>query len=345
MNKLDTWAVVLTADEPEILILANVAWHLATGASQVFVYLDQPDDSAAEPLAKMPGVTVTQCNAAHWAHLNGGDGRPKLQMRRQTLNANHALAQAQTDWLISLDADEFLCQDRPLAKELTYVAELGVELHFPVWERAYVRRQQITGLFDGVLRGSTKGRHRYDDIIFGPDRGCYINGLLGHSAGKCAVPTGQDFVLGLHWSFRGQARRDKRSNRYTSTTSRLFHFDGLTPLHWLIKIVRYAGHDIDDLLRLVSGHRIEQVNQFLSTNMSHRAGKRLHRALQILRPAHLDRLEGFGLLDRAGFDPLPKIRQVLPEIKATTTAAFDAELIKRYPAAIEAIYDFDPQNT
>jgi|GEM_PF-4926840 len=36
-----TWDIVLTADEPEALIVANVAYHLATGAQNIHVYLDR----------------------------------------------------------------------------------------------------------------------------------------------------------------------------------------------------------------------------------------------------------------------------------------------------------------
>lgn len=111
----------MTVDEPAALVMANVAWHLGTGAASVHVYLDRPDDPVEHPLSQVPGVVVTRCTKAHWARL-APDGRPLLQMRRQSLNANHArdrmVKRRSADWIVHLDADEFLRQSAPLAREL-----------------------------------------------------------------------------------------------------------------------------------------------------------------------------------------------------------------------------------
>lgn len=332
-----SWAIVITADELESLLLANVAWHLATGASAVHVYLDRPDDPVAEKLRKIHGVQVTLCDDAHWNRLNKNKGRPVLQMSRQSLNANDALKNTTADWLVHLDADEFLNPTGNLALEFQYVRELDVELHFPAWERAYVADQPITGLFDGVMRGSTKGRHRHDGTIFKDNDDCLNLGMIGHAAGKCAVPTNSNFILGVHWSFRGKRGPKNRSERYGSQAARLYHFDGLTPLHWVIKSLRYASHDPDDLKRLVSDSRLAQIQRLLKTGGDRAAGQRLHDALRLLDAPYLDRLEGFGLLDRQGFNPLPKIQSILPDYTLPTAKEWDAQILERYPDMANAL--------
>ncbi|MFY0596867.1 MAG: glycosyltransferase family 2 protein [Cognatishimia sp.] len=326
-----TWDIVLTADEPEALIVANVAYHLATGAQHVHVYLDRADDPAQEALKSIPGARVTCCDEKHWSDLNGVEGRPALQMRRQSLNANHALSLSNADWIFSLDADEFLYQDRPLVDELPFVRELDCELHLPTWERFYREGEPVQTLFQGPLKASTKGRHRFDGRIFGGAEKYFVQGLLGHSAGKCAVPVGADFVFGLHWSFRGQAKRQYRSERYLSTTSRLLHFDGLTPLHWVIKLLRYAKVSPEDLGRLVSDHRREQISDLLNFADSRDSAMEFHDALRAFSELDMKRLNGFGLLDADEFDPLPEVQKLLPDFNLPGPDAFDAEILDRYP--------------
>lgn len=323
-----SWGVVLTADEPAQLVLANVGWHLATGAAEVHLFLDRPDDPVGEALADVPGVHVTRCDPAHWAGL--GTDRPPLQMRRQSLNANAARGRAATDWLVHLDADEFLVQDRPLGRELVHVATLDAELNLPAWERAYLGAPG-PGLFDGGLRGSTRGRPGFDDQILGPQRKLRHHGLLAHSAGKCAVPVAGDFRIGIHNAFRGARKGAPRAASYGSTHARLFHFDGLTPLHWHVKMLRYAAHTETQLTSLVSDARKTQVIRYMRRLRKPGQVAAFHDLLRVLDDAACDRLEAFGLLDRAGFDPGPVAERALHRRLDLSVAAFDAELRARQP--------------
>jgi len=327
-----SWAVVMTADEPLELLLANTAWHLATGALEVHVCLDRPDDPAAEALAAIAGVVVTRCDTDHWAELAPNWGRPPLQMRRQALNANHARLHTRADWIIHLDADEFLRQDAALGRELACFTGMDHEIRFPVWERAYLDAAP-TGIFDGVFRTTTKPLRPMAAAILGDDERYMIDGMMGHSEGKCAVPTEGNWRIGIHWSFRGKGPQTK-SNRVPSPGVRLLHFDGLTPLHFLIKLVRYAGHEAEDLVRLVSENRRVQIAELA---LGPRA---LHDRLRVLDGEKCDWLAGFGLMDRRGFDPRPEMERVLGRVPELSVDAFDAALRARYPeevAALEAL--------
>lgn len=329
-----TWAVVMTAREPAQLVLANVAWHLGTGAQQVHVYLDDPDDPVADLLAGLPGAVVTRCDAAHWEALAPTRRRPDSHRRRQGLNAVQAMARAETDWLVHLDADEFLWQDRPLGEEMAVVRELDCELHFAVHERLFRHDAPVPSLFSGLFRTSTKGLNRRSDgrdndaVIFGDWASVLNNGLLAHSAGKHAAPTDSDFRPGLHWSYRGSGM--DRAQRYHSTSTRLLHFDGLTRLHWLSKLIRYR--DVDPALIKLPEHRLAQIAVYQNIAGYPEALAGFHRELREPDEAMLARLRAFGLLFEQSFEPCPVIARVLGYLPDLTPETFDAQLRRRLPA-------------
>jgi len=328
-----SWGIVMTVKEPRALLLANLGWHLGTGATEIHVYLDDPDDPVLPLIMDLPGVRVVRCGDAHW-HQNAPSGkRPKTHRRRQALNANHALNRCETDWLIHLDADEFLLQERPLKEELAVVRELDCELFFPVSERVFVQGENPDSIFSGVFRTSTKTLHRRGDginndaIIFEDHLPYLVHGLLGHSAGKCAVPRGKDYRIGIHWAFRGKDR--KRAERYQSSSTRLLHFDGLTRLHWLNKLMGYAAYNPKDLG--IAEHRKAQITLFQSMVDDPCGIERFHRELKEMDQSQLDRLRAFGLLYEVPFDPVPVLRNVLSEIPDFSAEKFDNELLDRYP--------------
>ena len=328
----ESWGVVLTADEPAPLVLANIGWHLGSGASEVHLYLDRPGDPVARALSGLSGVHVTLCDGAHWAALGGE--RPDLQMRRQALNANHALARCGAGWLLHLDADEFLVQDRPWGRELASVRALGAELSLPVWERAYLDGAPPDGLFDGVLRGSTRGASQFDAQIFRGARHLQ-NGLLAYSAGKCAVPVGAGLRLGVHWAYVGHGK--ERATQYRSTHARILHFDGLTPLHWLVKLARYAQHAPEEMVKLISEHRRTQVHRFLRNATGAGAARRFHDRMRVLGAEEAARLDGFGLLDRQPFNPAEAIARALGQVPDLGNAGFDDEVRARFPEAARLV--------
>lgn len=328
-----SWGLVMTANEPQALVMANLGWHLGTGAAEIHVYFDDPDDPAAALADTLPRVRAIRCDAAHWAEVAPAAKRPPSHRRRQVLNANHALARSAADWLIHLDADEFLLQSRPLGEELHVARDLDCEVFFPVAERCFRRDAPVSSILDGVFRLSTKGLNRRGDgvnadaVIFGDDLPYLVDGLLGHSAGKCAVPRDAGYRIGIHWAYLGGGKQ--RAERYASTAARLLHFDGLTALHWLAKLVRYADYDPRTLG--IAEHRHAQIEAFQRAQGEPGGPAALHRDLKELPPERLARLRAFGLLDETPFDPLPACRAVLAVMPDLSPARFDAELLRRAP--------------
>ncbi|WP_136443023.1 glycosyltransferase family 2 protein [Pacificoceanicola onchidii] len=330
---MQSWATVMTVREPPQLVLSNVIWHLETGAAEVHVCFDDPDDGLADDLEQIPGVFVRRCDDAHWRALAPRRKRPDSINRRQSLNANHALGETKADWLFHIDADEFLWQQSPLGAELEVVAELDCELHLPVAERLYPAGATRATIFDGFFRTSTKGLNRRadgtsnDPVIFGDHLAVLLHGVLGHSAGKCGVRRGAGHRLGIHWSYKGDTRH--RTERYKSTSTRLLHFDGLTPLHWLSKLIRYR--DTDPEVMNIADHRKEQIGLMQAMISEPDGLRQLHDELRVFDEARLQRLRAFGLLAEIGFDPAPVFAKWGVSMPDLTPEAFDAALLAQNP--------------
>ncbi|MBV2360233.1 glycosyltransferase family 2 protein [Thalassococcus sp. CAU 1522] len=318
-----TWAIVMTAREPAALVVANARWHLATGASEAHVYLDRADDPAAAMLAALPGCRVTVCDDAHWSAMRGRKGRPDSQMRRQSLNANHAQARSDAGWMLHLDADEFLWQDRPLADELALVSELGAELRFPVLERTMRHGETQNTLFAGRFRRVSPSAAGINRVIYGDKARFLRDGMFSHGSGKCAVPVRHGFHHYVHESVIDVDGKRVRPPSFRSTAARLLHFDGLTPLHWLVKILRYRRNPPDVQRQILPDHRFAQIDWALDRIADLPSALAAHAALLWMTEAEETRLRGFGLIDDRAFDPAPMLGDLAP---ALAPAAFDAAL-------------------
>ncbi|ASM72651.1 MULTISPECIES: glycosyltransferase family 2 protein [Roseobacteraceae] len=180
------WGLVATVLGPPAELLQFAAYHLEAGAHRIYLYLDDPDSDAFAPLKAHPKVRVSRCDAQHWQKLGGK--RPEKHQVRQSRNATHAYSRrTEVDWLIHMDADEFLVSDQPVGDILAALPESTLT--------ARVRpMEQLAG--DG---------HRFKAFIpNGPEREKIVNriyptfgphikgGFLSHVAGKLFARTGMD---------------------------------------------------------------------------------------------------------------------------------------------------------
>lgn len=74
------WGIVMTVKEPQALVLTNVLWHLRTGASVVFVFVDDPRDPVVDALRAVPQCRVQICGDAYWRKRRPTKGRPHMQI-------------------------------------------------------------------------------------------------------------------------------------------------------------------------------------------------------------------------------------------------------------------------
>jgi hypothetical protein len=316
MQKTPTWAVVATIHEPAVLVQAFAIWHLKLGAAQVTLCFDQPDDPAADLMQDMPGVRVIRCDAAHWR-----GARPVRHQIRQVENAQRAYDHCDQDWLLHCDADEFLRPRDTVAAALARCAQDDLAAILPVAERCYLPGPAEAAIFDGAFRlpfatQDKAARH------LGQDADLTRRGVTGHAHGKAFARSG----CGLSMSIHRPKKLDPDQMALLNTVP-LLHFDGLTPLHWINKLLTRAdGYENRGGMK-PSPHRMAQM---AAVRADRTGGFALHDRLKRISAGTRRSLRMAGLL----LPPEPDIAAALPSAIDLSPAAFDADLTRRYPDLI-----------
>lgn len=332
-----SWAIVMTAKEPAALVLANVGWHLSLGAREVHVYLDDPLDPVAEPLRKLDRVRVVLCDDAHWQRL-GPDAQNAMQTRRQSLNATEAYKMTEAGWMIHLDADEFLYPQGDMTQIMADAYTMGADfLRVRPWERTYVRRNP-EGLFEGAFRIPVSGGEAENWRLFGDISEFLTKGMTGHAAGKSMVQVGQDLRLGIHTPKKKGVQLEGRP----LSDLVLLHFDGMTPLHWMMKILRYRLVDAGRIHRMLGGHRQAQVLAGVEACESMTDLLEFHNLLKFTRRRMRIRLEQTGRYSPMEFAPHEAITKALGYMPDLSVEGFDAELRRRHPELLGLLPDRMP---
>lgn len=318
----------MTVNEPSTLVICNVRWHLATGAQAVHVYLDDPEDPVADALRAVSGCHVTLCDDVYWAGHRGARGRPASQMRRQSINANVAKDVSGSDWLFHIDADEFIWQDNPLSDELAQVKSANTEVNLTVLERLFPQGGAKSTLFEGAFRVTADLTEGNQAAAYGPFAAMMKRGQYSHGAGKGGVRTSDRLRLGVHNATQLRDDTWRRAARHVARSARLLHFDGLTPLHWLAKVLRYRRNPAEVQNVILQAHRAAQMDWMSTRCASVKEAEAAHHALFALTPDRRARLSAFDLLCDVPFDPGAVLGTDAPDL---TPAAFDADLMARTP--------------
>ncbi|MFG5381340.1 glycosyltransferase family 2 protein [Yoonia sp. R2-816] len=315
-----TWSVVATVDEPPALLQAFVAWHLSLGASEVFVYFDRPDDPAISLFAGQPQVVVARCDEAHWLRLDRR--RPFKQEVRQARNATLAYRQTRSDWLLHIDADEFLWPSQSVADCLAGAADTADCLTVPVAERMFVAGSESESIFSGVFRRPFSSDMNDGSAVFGIRNGPTLRGLTGHTIGKAFSRCGRGLDISIH---RPRPEQGSEAELISARAQglELLHFEGLTPLHWIYKLVRMAKVIAFHNGLVAPPHRQQQMESVLADP---KGATELHDLLKVADMALLDALDNHGLVLRAGFDPADAMRTcfagALPDLSADALDAW-----------------------
>lgn len=322
-----TWGIVLLAREPVDLLLTHLAWHLAAGAQAIHLFLDDPSDPVAEAAAALPRVRVTRCDAAFWAGHPSGR-RPDLIVARQAFCATRAYRAAGVEWLLHLDADEFLLQHRPLAQDLGRHADLAGALVIPVRERVLTRAAQH-GLFDGVFRAPQPGARRGHPLL-APLADMAPAGVIGHALGKSVTRAGLN--VALHPHFPKPLDGGPEVPRRPATGQVLLHFDGLTALHWLAKMLRRVPMMATAPPGYLGPHRRAQLAAVAACGRDPARLHALHDRLRVVPdPAPFI---AAGLIEALPFDPAPAARAHLGRVPDWSVAGFDAALRAQDPGLL-----------
>lgn len=326
------WHVVSTLREPAQLVVAFACYHLALGASRVHLFFDAPDDPAARVLADVPGVEITLCDATHWANL-GYKNPPKIQTKRQTLNANLVMERGGSDWLLHVDADEFLWLPEPIETELAQVPDNLDWLHIPNIERCWLGPYG-NDMFEGGFRGPIAERRDLAHSVYGEKAKALSGGLGGYSAGKAMARNGKGF-LAIHKLREAEGGPSKPSK--TAESARILHFDGLTPRHWALKNLRYAAQGAA-MNQMLNRERMATIGAILRAPDPERAAVRVHEALYRLTTEQAAALEEAGALITPELDIPAAVARIAPHLDMDFSAAgFDRLHARELSARSQAI--------
>lgn len=199
------WGTVSTIKAPLSDIARFAAYHLDLGASEINIYLDQPDAAVAEFFAPHKSVKITQCDHLYWK--NKPEKAISSHQLRQAFNASRCYRRSRMDWLAHIDVDEFLLTPRPLAQLL---AEVPADAAFARIRPAELLAQPDPwsgpAHFKLTRRELDLPKAVLSDIY--PEFGAYVpEGFLGYSGGKNIARTGLDGVrLGIHGLLHNGAR-------------------------------------------------------------------------------------------------------------------------------------------
>lgn len=215
-----------TADEAR----AFVAHHLSLGASEIWLFMDEPGDPGMDRLDGLPRVRVIRCDAAHWARLGG---RPDRHQNRQGRNMKMAYRRTKLPWLGHIDVDEYLLPRRPVAQVLADAHPDQIELRLCPWEALH-----DPGLPDDIftarafrapIRGAARGG--LAQVAFGPYAATMAQGVLSHHVGKCFFRTGiAGYDPRLHGGFLNGVRLPGSPHHPDIA---LLHFHAESPERWL----------------------------------------------------------------------------------------------------------------
>lgn len=321
-----TWGIVSTINEPLAVTLTFVAHHLSAGAQEMHIYLDQDDPETVAALSTMERVRVEVCDADYWRR-EFDVKPPKTHQRRQSRNATRSYGKSDVDYLLHLDADEYLWQFSPLNQELAGLEE-GRYLSIPNIERIYPDTVIGDGMYSTYFRRSSRAVGGGAKLFSSDRAGLTRFGLTGHSAGKSATPRGSGYEIGIHRPHYPGPRPWAFPKHRRSSSSVILHFEGLTPLGWVYKRLRKAH-----FLRQLATHPVgDQMRAQIAAigDGGIPAGLALHSELQGLDPRARKHLERLNLLVQAEFQPEVALERWFPGARLDlSVAGFDHWLMQQ----------------
>ncbi len=341
---LPRWGIVATVDEPAALLAAWVAHHLALGASELHLFFDRPNPEAEALLDGIDGVILHHSGEDGWQGKRGK--RPGHHVERQCYNATQILNEADLDWLVHCDADEFLRLDAPLEEELARQPPAVQWVRLTVEERVWTGTDPDADIFAGAFRLPLVDFAQVGPALYGEGRAGRLNsGLTGHDVGKACVRVGRGHVMKVHRpaSSNDVKRSDLRHRR--GQTVRLMHFNGMTRLHYIMKMLR-RGLVVMDGQR--SPNSLARKMQFASaiagaTDPEVLTG--IWREMQSVSPKEQDILKELDAITYAGTQIAAETHALFGDRIDLSPAAFDRAIVAHEAAGLAQMRQrigFDP---
>ncbi|MGJ8621740.1 MAG: glycosyltransferase family 2 protein [Yoonia sp.] len=326
-----SWAVVATVDEPACVVRAFVAWHLRAGAAHIYLYCDRADDPVITQLAHLPLVTTIACDTDHWQRV--GKSRPRRHQVRQRANAQDAYALCQTDWLVHIDADEFLWAGLPIATLLATVDPAADALIVPVAEHVFTPDAPVKSVFQGGFRRPYLASVEKGVAVFGEDCALTYKGLSGHAHGKAFVRCNRPLAMSIHRPLPADPAQELTVARADPHRFTLLHYDAFTPLQWVFKLTRMARNLTQKRGMPPSPHRARQADAILSAPDQ---AMQVFARLKVVDDSLQALLADYDLWCDPTFDPRGAMAQWFPDQPADISPAMIDDWLHAQKAAVLA---------
>ncbi|WP_339950695.1 glycosyltransferase family 2 protein [uncultured Albimonas sp.] len=288
--------VAIVLEEPEVLH-KFASYYLSIGASRIYLYYD--GDLPDELSFADDRVSVVSCNRDYWRTL--GFEKPVVFLERQTAIYTHHAKQDDCDWMLVVDADEFVFGVDDLGAGLDAAPPEVVSLRMPVAEAVYT-----SGDDEDAICGSTWFRlaiHRrtrlWKAVLYGWRGRQFQSGLIGHALGKQFVrlPVSDNLLIEAHWTnVRGEGAC-RWSYELGAPLEALYvgHFDAISFDRWKTKwLLRTHSHTKHATMSVVRQRQFDRVVRALDQGESE--ARRLFRSLYRINPWQklLLKITGFG---------------------------------------------------
>lgn len=237
---VDFSVVAMMRESPDV-VRRFVQYYRRLGASQIYVYHNGPAEELAPLAGGLAGVDVTVCTPEFWARHVDGPMTDSLD-DRQRVCYRDCYDRCAADWLLVVDADEFVFGDRPLAPLLARLPASVEAVFFPTAEAVFGPGDRIEDAFGCSHFRVGWNRQRWwgllGPLVYGRAAPMMNVGVMGHSAGKHMLRTGLDVTaIGGHRSQRGATVIGMPAAAALAEFAgfHLAHFDALSLPRWEAK--------------------------------------------------------------------------------------------------------------
>lgn len=314
------WSVVATVSEPAPLVITFVAACFARGATEVQLYLDTPQPALEAALARVPACVLIHCDAAYWRVA--AEGRPWAPSDRQRYNLQRAYDASGVDWLLHIDADEFLSASGDVAAALAALPETCLVAQVAVAERVYLTAPDPKNIFDGVFRRPNPlPLQPQVDAIDGAAAQFLRQGMTSYPSSKAFFRTGRGLQADVH-----SARNVSVAEVGSLPGWRLFHFDGLTMQSWVRKKQRTLAQQPG--WQAFAAARRAQLAAIAAADATQGGLEALYLSIKQLSPERAAALRALDLLTPGDLDLRRDLARVFPGLAVDlSVAGFDGHAV------------------
>lgn len=316
-----TWSVVSTVHAPAWLLSMHAAHLTALGCRQIVYLLDRPEDfdrSAFDDACA--NVTFVRCDDAYWK-LYGG--KPPTVPLRQIRNLEFAKLMVEGDYILHIDADEFLCVNGTVAEVLASFPQGSSSIRLQNVERILVTDRDRW--IEGVVRKFTRDAALVQRV-YGARSAFMHFGLSSYIHGKSFTRNSPDICATVH----GEMVGIHEGSRCTVPLDRimLVHFDCIAPRHWAWKLLQRA-EDLKAGLRMFPHER--RMIEFVRRAPDRTAAvDRLVEAMHMAAPEAAEHWKSVGIVEElpAGF--LAELEQAARDPRLLSCGEADRRLAAFY---------------